>query len=651
MRSWPVLVLPVSMLSLLAACGSSSTSLDGGASGSGNHSGANSASGGSTPLGSGGTTSMSSGGAGATNPGNGGTTTAGATAAGGGAGTTTAAGGTAGSAGATAVAGAAGAAAGSTAGGNAGATGNAGAGGKNNGGAGGTAGGAVGSGGAQAGGGGKSSGGTGGTAGGTTSTGTAQVLQHHNNPSRDGLYVDNRLTKAAAGTLHIDTTFANATLAGPTYAQPLYLLGTGGKPDLVIAVTEQNHIKAVNAANGMQVYDQTLGMTVPQSQLASLRANCGNINPLGITGTPIIDAATRTIYLDTMTAMTAGGTAQHMVFALDADLGVKRDGWPVDLNATAKSGNLTFSSLAQNQRGALALLDGKVFVPFGGHIGDCGNYHGWVVGISTTNPTQVSAWATRAIAGGIWAPAGIAVDGTSLVFATGNTQATTNSFTVPTNWAWQDGETIFKLPSSLAFSNNANDYFVPQNYRDLDNGDTDIGGTAPIIVTAGGTKLVVQLGKDRKAYVRPMSALGGLQTAATGTQVAGSAVITAAAGYTTSSGTFVVFKDSGTRCPAGQSGGLTAIKVTAAGAASVAWCGGPTTSGAPAVSVTDAQGSNAVVWIVGTDNKLYGVDGETGTSILAGTAAMSAVAKFQTPIVANGRVFVAANNQIYAFTP
>jgi outer membrane protein assembly factor BamB len=61
-----------------------------------------------------------------------------------------------------------------------------------------------------------------------------------------------------------------------------------------------------------------------------------------------------------------------------------------------------------------------------------------------------------------------------------------------------------------------------------------------------------------------------------------------------------------------------------------------------------------VVWIVGSDNKLYGLDGDTGKSLFAGgTAAdaMSSVQKFETPIIANGRVFVAANNQVYAFTP
>ena len=61
-----------------------------------------------------------------------------------------------------------------------------------------------------------------------------------------------------------------------------------------------------------------------------------------------------------------------------------------------------------------------------------------------------------------------------------------------------------------------------------------------------------------------------------------------------------------------------------------------------------------MVWVVGNNNKLYGLDGDTGKSIFGGGASadtMSAVQKFIPPIVANGRVFVAANSQVYAFTP
>ena len=496
------------------------------------------------------------------------------------------------------------------------------------------------------------------TAGAGGATGHASVLQHHNNASRDGLYLDPALSRAAIANLHVDPAFAGATILGPTYAQPLYLAGANGGSDLVIVATEQNHVYAFDASTGGKpVWERAVGTPLPKSRLATLRSGCGNIDPLGITGTPIIDAATRTIYLDAMIIASANATAQHQVFALDADTGTVKSGWPVDLNSQAMSGSTTFDSLVQNQRGALALLEGKVFVPFGGHIGDCSTYHGWIVGVSTTDPTQVSAWVTRALAGGVWAPGGISSDGQSLFFATGNTENAANTFSAPPSW--QDGETIFRLPASLVASGQTADYFTPTNWAALDNADTDLGGTAPVVFSVPGAKpsaLIVGLGKDGNAYLLDRANLGGLANPMVLASVATGTIINAAAAYTTPQATYVVFKGTGKGCPSGQSGGLAAFKVSAASppAITMAWCGGPSTQASPAVSATDTQGTDAVVWIVGSDNKLYALDGDTGKSIFAGGAStdtMSSVQKFIPPIVANGRVFVAANNQVYAFTP
>jgi hypothetical protein len=525
----------------------------------------------------------------------------------------------------------------------------------------------------------KAGGGT--TAGGTTSTGGSKatggtvatggsgtggspgthvsVLQHHNHASRDGVYVDAAITKASAANLHIDASFASAALSGPTYAQPLYLASSGSGPDLVIAATEQNRVYAFNAATGAQVYNVLLSHTLPRSQLTSLSSFCGNIDPLGITGTPIIDGTSRTIYLDTMTSSDGtAANARHQVYALNADTGATLTGWPVDLTAKVPTtGGTSFNSLVQNQRGALALLGGKVFVPFGGHIGDCADYHGWVVGISTSDPTQVSAWATRAIAGGIWAPGGIASDGTSLFFATGNTEANPNNFAPP--GSWQDGEAIFRLAPSLATVSQNADYYAPTNWPTMDQGDDDLGGSNPLVVDVAGatpSNLIIALGKDGKAYALNRANLGGISAGTSVATVSTSQIINAPAAYTTSSGSYVVFKGTGSGCPSGQSGGLTAIKIGATSPPSitVAWCGGPSTNDSPAVSMSNAQGQDAIVWIVGSDNKLHGLDGNTGASVYAGgtgTDTMSSVQKFETPIVANGRVFVAANNQVYGFTP
>jgi hypothetical protein len=497
---------------------------------------------------------------------------------------------------------------------------------------------------------------TGGAGGGASQR--VSVLQHHNHANRDGLYVDKALTKASVVNMHMDSAFAGATTQGPTFAQPLYLAGSGSSPDLVIVATDQNHVYGFDAAKGGKaVWDKTLGTPLPKSRLATLRQGCGNIDPLGITGTPVIDPDTRTIYLDAMIIESANATAQHQVFALDADTGNVKQGWPVDLNSTAVSGSTTFTSLAENQRGALALLDGRVIIPFGGHIGDCGVYHGWIVSISTTDPTKVSAWATRAIAGGMWAPSGVSSDGKSIYFATGNTQAQSNSFTAPSSW--QDGETVFRLPSSLSFSGQSADYYTPKNWADLDDADSDLGGTGPIVLDVPGAKpsaFLLSLGKDGNAYLIDRTTMGGISEPTTKASVATGYIINAAATYSTPKGQFVVFKGTGKGCPSGQSGGLAAIKISAASppTMTMAWCGGPRTSGSPAVSTSDDQGNDAIVWIAGNDSKLYALDGETGQAIFSGgksSDTMTSVNNFQTAMVANGRVFVAASSQVYAFTP
>jgi hypothetical protein len=500
-------------------------------------------------------------------------------------------------------------------------------------------------------------GGTNGGSGGTTGgTGPVSVLQHHNNASRDGVYVDARLTRAAAATMHVDPTFGNAPLLGPVYAQPLYLAGASGGPDVVVVATAQNHVYSLNAGTGANIWDVALGTPVTTGL-------CGRpLNPLGITGTPVIDPATRTVYLDAMTNTGANG-ARHMVHALGIDgQGGERPGWPVDLTATARSGGITFDSPVQNQRGALIFLGGKVFVPFGGHIGDCLGYHGWVVGVTPSNPPLVSAWATSAFAGGIWGSSGISSDGTSLFVATGNTKALATSGgrgTTPGDGNWGGGEAVIKFPTSLIQppATQIRDYFFPMRWFDLDIADADIGGTGPVLFKVPGatpSDLAIALGKDQKAYLLDQANLGGMDAQPlAGATVAAGTIINAAVAYTTALGTYVVFRGAGVGCPAGQSGGLTAIKVSAASppALSIAWCGGVAATSSPAVSMTSGQGANPVVWYVGTDSRLHGIDGDTGQSVVADTTALGTVVAHQTPIVANGRVFVASNNRVFAFTP
>lgn len=425
------------------------------------------------------------------------------------------------------------------------------------------------------------------------------VLQHHNRATRDGVYIDAALTKTAVATMHLDPTFASPTLEGVSFAQVLYLDGVGGKPDLVFAATKANHVYALNAATGAVVWDVLVAPV-------GVRTNVCTPGPVGISGTPIIDGGRRIIYLDAMTETAADGgtTLKHMVYALDADTGAVRPGWPVDMDATARAGTLAFNSSAQNQRGALALLNGTLYIPYGGFGGDCGNYHGWVVGISTDDPTRVSGWATRGALGGIWAPSGVVSDGASLFIATGNT------IVAPT---WLDGEAVIKLPPSLVASENPTDYYTPTNWAFLDQTDTDLGSTAPLLVDVPGatpSSLVVALGKDRQGYVLDRNNLGGISAPLTGAEVSGEAILGAPATYTTPMGTFVAFRGFGANVPILAQGHVTVFTITATTPPTLkgVWCGGPQSFSSPAVSMIDAQGTNALIWVAGLDDKLHAYD-------------------------------------------
>ncbi len=471
------------------------------------------------------------------------------------------------------------------------------------------------------------------------------VLQHHNNPARTGLYIAPTLTRAAAAGVHRDTAF-HAPLHGPTYAQPLFWAANRpGDRDLLLAATEQNRVYALDASSGAVVWERPLGSPVPLDALP-----CGNINPLGITGTPIIDPASRTLFLDAMTTPDGGRTKKHLIVAMSIDDGSIRPGWPVDVSTAIRAGAQSFDSAVQNQRGALALLQGTLYVPYGGHFGDCGRYHGWVVGVPIDRPAAPRAWATRAQGGGVWAPGGLASDEAALYAATGNTFGAST---------WQDGEAIIRFRPGPTFSSQPADYFAPSDWRELDAGDTDLGGSGPLLIDVPGahpSSLIVALGKNGDAYLLDRAHLGGIGHPLAQRRVSDGPIINAAAVYSTAAGSYVVLRGRGNGCPAGQSGDLIALRIAATSPPSigVAWCAIAHGRGSPMVTTTDGQ-SEAIVWVVDAEagNRLRGFDGETGQLIFKGGGTgdqMRRVRRFQTPIVARGRIVVVDDDQLVVFT-
>src|SRR5881398_622053 len=208
------------------------------------------------------------------------------------------------------------------------------------------------------------------------------VTQEHNHPSRDGLYIDAAFTPANAANLTRDPNF-DGTISGHVYAQPLYIEGGPNGP-MVIAVTESNNVYALHADTGLPIWSRTdIGTPAPQG------ACPGNIIPVGITGTPVVDLASRSLFFD---AVINGNPVKHFIFSLNVDTGATNTGWPVDVDATAQYNGMNFDSFWQEERGALALVNGIVYASYSGYVGDCGPYHGWIVGVDINNPSNVLAW-------------------------------------------------------------------------------------------------------------------------------------------------------------------------------------------------------------------------------------------------------------------
>jgi PQQ enzyme repeat len=460
------------------------------------------------------------------------------------------------------------------------------------------------------------------------------VTQEHNNLSRDGLYIDSAFTPSAAAGVTRDLNFTG-TISGNVYAQPLYIENGPGSASMVIVVTESNNVYALNALTGAVIWQRNLGPSVTSG------LPCGNINPLGITGTPVADLASRSLFFD---AMIDGATKKHFIFSLNVDTGATNPGWPVDVNATATYNGMTFTSLVQNERAALGLVNGVVYVPYSGHLGDCGSYHGWVVGVRINDPSSVTAWATTAVGGGIWGHGGVASDGTNMFVVTGNT--------FNTGGTWRGGEAIIRLQAGPIFSGNPTDYWAPTNWLALDNGDIDLGGCGAVLIDVPGatpSQLVLALGKDGNAYLLNRNNLGGIVAPVASANVDGVIRGQAAATYRTSQGTYFVFR-------AGNSA-VSAYRITATNPPTIvpAWSVAQSGQGSPWVTTTDGS-NNAIVWVVGSDSggdqRLHGYNGDTGAVIYAGGGTnelMTNTRKWNTGIVARGRIYFAADNRVYSF--
>src|SRR5580704_17551446 len=355
------------------------------------------------------------------------------------------------------------------------------------------------------------------------------VLTYHGGSNRSGYYVMPGLTWERAHGMHPDPAF-DGPVNGHIYAQPLFWQSPKTGRQLLLVATEDDAVYALDAHSGKVVWQRSLGQAVDDSALP-----CGNISPLGITGTPVIDDVKGAVYLDTMLNTEDSGP-QHLVFGLALDDGAILPGYPLNVATALRSLEMKFTSSIQNQRSALTIVGRTLFVPYGGHFGDCGPYHGWVVGIGLDQPPTIAAWSTRAAGGGVWAPGGISYDGRSLFASTGNTKDAEE---------WADGEAVVRLGTDLKPPTSPRDFFAPANWKTLDDNDEDIGGTSPLPIDvqdhSGVTRLILALGKDGKAYLLNRDNHGGIGGALAVRQVARGPIISAPAVYPAGDSAMVAF--------------------------------------------------------------------------------------------------------------
>jgi hypothetical protein len=468
---------------------------------------------------------------------------------------------------------------------------------------------------------------------------TLAVATYHGDAARSGNFVVPDLNWARARALRLDPAFA-PRISGHVYAQPLYWRPPGSASGVVFVVTESDTAYAIDAATGNTLWQRSVGTPVPLAALP-----CGNIDPLGITGTPVIDPATQAIYFDAVSG--DGSRMRHLIYALSLRDGATLPGWPVDVAAALAAKGEHFIARVQNQRGALAILDGRVYAAYGGHLGDCGDYRGWVVGVDLGNPRDVVGWHTRARGGGIWGQGGVVSDGRSLFVATGNTFGARR---------WSGGDAVIRLAPDLrpdlGRGERPQDFFTPADWRALDARDLDLGGSNPLLLNlpsgARQQALVLALGKDRRAYLLDRDDLGGIGGSLAAETVASERIITAPATYPVAGGAVVALQAPGLRCPDDD---LTVLRITAGRPPAIApaWCGAMSGMGAPIVTTIDGS-AQPIVWILGAegDGRLHGYRGDTGAPLYE-SPPLYGLRHFQTLIAVPGRLYAAADDRLYAF--
>jgi hypothetical protein len=339
------------------------------------------------------------------------------------------------------------------------------------------------------------------------------VTTYHNDNSRTGQNTQETiLTPSNVNSSQFGKLFSLAT-DGDVYAQPLYLFGitiAGGTHNVVYVATEHDSLYAIDADSGTLYVKVSLIPSGGSTVSSSTDLGCTDLIPeIGITGTPVIDTTTGTIYLVAKSKVN-GGIVQYL-HALDVTTLTEKFGGPTQIAAsvagTASDGNgstVPFNVLRENQRPALLLENGHVVIGWSSHCDD-GTWHGWVMSYSASTLAQEGVFNTSpdGLYGGVWmAGGGLAADSSgNIFFPTGN--GTWNGTT-------DYGDSIVKLGPPSGGSFPVEDYFTPWNQGNLYSMDLDIasGGLVLLPNLSSGQQLLAQQGKAGTIYLLNRNNLG-----------------------------------------------------------------------------------------------------------------------------------------------
>ena len=349
-----------------------------------------------------------------------------------------------------------------------------------------------------------------------SSFGFAQVsvLTQHNDNSRTGQNLNETYLNTSNVNVSNFGMIFSRTVDGYIYAQPLYVPNLniqGQTHNVVYIATEHNSVFAFDADDpsaSAPLWQVNLGTSVPSQDICLVQATDGcngspwnDLTPeIGITGTPVIDPTTTTLYVVAKTKDTSNSTYHFFLHALDLVGGSEKFSGPVEITIPS-SAPVTFTQLAQLQRPGLLLLNGAVYVAFGS-AGDFLVWHGWVVGYDASTLQQLAYFVTTPTdqpfdgggctgGGGVFqAGQGLVADGdNNIYFTTGN-----GPFDVETGGS-DYGDSAIKLSTpALTLA----DYFAPYNAYNgthslgYTNGDLGAGGQLMI----PGTILLIGGGKD-----------------------------------------------------------------------------------------------------------------------------------------------------------